>query len=98
MTPEKNREDELYEILEALINESPAPSGELIAKYRNRYPEFALEIISFAADLHQLANLRGSTELYEPTEAELDEAVKESHRILKRLQRRNANRRSQSFE
>jgi hypothetical protein len=93
MPPEKTREDELYAILEALINESPTPPGALIAEYRNRYPEFDLEIISFAADLHHIANLRGTAELYEPTDEELDEAVKDSHEILKKVQARSSSRR-----
>jgi hypothetical protein len=40
----------------------------VIAEHKNRYPDFALEIISFAADLHHLAILGGWADLYEPTE------------------------------
>jgi hypothetical protein len=91
MTPNKRNEDQRDSVLAAFLNECPEPTPSEIAEWRGRYPDFAADIMNFAADLLQLSRARGDL-VVERTADELrhddDEAFKAFENAKHRLSRK----------
>ncbi len=56
MTPNKENNEDRDAILAAFLDECPLPSPAQIADWRQRNPQFAADIMNFAADRYALAN------------------------------------------
>ncbi len=93
MTPNKENKKQLDAILAAFSDECPEPSPAQIAEWRQRYPQFAADIMNLAADIYALANLRKDQSKEQTLESARrnDEAALESFRKKRQRleQRRN---------
>jgi len=71
-------------VLAAFIDACPVPTQKEVLEWRERYPDFASDIIETAFGLFELSLMRGDEPVHEPTAEESEQSRKEMAYLVER--------------